>query len=321
MSVKLNNRIQWYLRISRMLGVFPLSQSKDGTLKISLCSLPTIISITLAGLYTVAMLDLLYSRLNEHTLSYRLTSVPTLVAAILTDYLIRVSSIRYSNDLIKFLGLMDSSTKQNCGSPGLMRYLGTVSTVYAVFKVIRLIVSLIVFPENHISLATVNKGFFVEIISFGRNGTNWSALCFVTLFGEQVIARFESLCKEIMEYCGTRAVSTCADGTVSVLKPVQHRLEASGLNMLGLASGKELTGKITELNIAFSIYTKIGGAFIFALLVDIWAWAFYLICAVLFGHGDSSSQFIFILRVIESIMATLTLLTVAEVGHEIANRV
>lgn len=38
----------WYLGVSRIFGLFPLSRSPDGALRFSMCSFPTSISVTMA---------------------------------------------------------------------------------------------------------------------------------------------------------------------------------------------------------------------------------------------------------------------------------
>ena len=314
--------IQRYLRVSRIIGVFPLRKTKSGSLEFSLCSPLTFISIALAGFYTVYMFDVVLNRLDLKQLSERIEMWPVVFTAVLTDHLIRISSMRYSGDLIKFLSLPQPNMKQSRHSASKMRYLGVGPTVYAVYTVIRLIVELAVAFDKYYSLEAAKRGtvwdgllydVFLQIAIVCRDASYWCAFWFVTLFGEKVMERFELICEEIMEY-SEASTEPGYPGQIKALKEPK----AFEVHVKGAGCANKLKIGILEMKTAFEIYSKIGGTFSFAVVVSIWTWAFSSVCAALFGGGNSVS---FVHQVCESMMAALTLMTVAEVGHQIGSKV
>ena len=76
-----------------------------------------------------------------------------------------------------------------------------------------------------------------------------------------------------------------------------------------------------QLKTAFGIYGKVGGALIFALVLDVATRMFFLACQVLFRHESFVSPFIFAMTTFQAVKKILALLTIAELGHQLAAKV
>ena len=271
------------------------------------------------------MFNLLQYRLEQEQLSYRLTILPVVFTAVFTDYVVRASSINYSSDLIKFIELRKLSKHHYCCEGRcLMRYLGVVPVTYGVYNMISLVATVTLLIQQHFSLESTKRysawdGLMLPlcrgILTFYRAGTFWCALWFLTLFGKQVMERFELLCAQILERSGTDAAPGSPDTILAVVN------EPAGPDRRGVSHVQELREKAVEMKTAFEVYLKIGGAFSFALVMHIAAFAFYFICGILFKHENSDVSFPFIINLLHCVMAALTFLTVAEVGHQIRSKV
>ena len=80
--------------------------------------------------------------------------------------------------------------------------------------------------------------------------------------------------------------------------------------------GKLLVEMFVQLKAAFEIYANIGGAFIFALVLDIGTWAYKMACVTFFNPDYTKLVFSSTLTVTQGLIAMLVLLMVAEVGHQ-----
>ena len=233
----------------------------------------------------------------------------------------------YSRNLIEFLSMPELSMAGYRRSPGVMKYLVLEPIACAMFTAICLIVSVAVHLEQHFSVPGVRQSsvwdgllrpIFIHIIIFCRDGSYWCAIWFVTFFGKQVIEQFELLCVEIINHS---EIGAAAITSVPVDIEVLAIPETSGRDKQVCADGEELKDRFVELKTAFGTYSIIGGAFSFAAVMDVGAWAFSSMCAVLFDNGNSGSTFDYVIQIFETMMAVLTLLTITEVGHQIGSKV
>ena len=205
----------WYIRISRVFGVFPISRSVDGSLKFSFFSPPTAYSLTLCLCYTVSMTNLIHGGLKQkQLLSYRLTVWSSTLVSVLTGYLICISSMYYSNDLIKLLAITQQS-RFKCRGQWRTGYWCIVPMLYFLCFLINFILYGFLFPGSYdaeIYLATGSDwdwllGFGTSLFDLCREGMFLSGLCFFIIFGESVVSCFELLCKRALELCRSTIVS------------------------------------------------------------------------------------------------------------------
>ena len=89
--------------------------------------------------------------------------------------------------------------------------------------------------------------------------------------------------------------------------------------MYGPSYEAKLVEMFAQFKAACDVYSKVGGAFAFALVADMATWLFYLASAALFSNGYASTSFAEIMT--QSLLVVLILFTVAEVGHQIACQV
>ena len=316
--------LAWYLRISRIFGVFPISRSPHGPVTFSLYSLSTLYSVVMCLCYTVSMSDFIYNRLQQNLqLSYHLTVLPNTVVSAATGFLICISSMRSRNDLVKLMVITDQSKFHHRGQWG-MGYLGKVPALHFICCLIQFIRHGLLFPERRPSGTFLATGwewdrllsFASSLLDFFSDGVSSSAICFLIFFGKRVVLSFQLLCREIAEGCRATMVHTY-QGIVHI----GSKVEAPTLIVPSPLCGPELAQKFLQQKLAFEIYSKIGGAFIFALVTDIGTWLFYLVCAVLFNTENSSSWFPFTIKIFQAIVFVLVLLTVAELGHQITTQV
>ena len=294
--------MQWYLRVSRAFFLFPLSRSKSGALKFAVCSFPTFLSITLAGFFpAVMLLTFIYSSVNEEPLSYLITVVPSILLSVFSNSVIRVSSTCYTSDLLQFLSpLRVSWERHNWQNTKIFSMLILLPLVYAVALIIGYIAIVAFGVQYHFSLAASDvesvwdgllfPPFIHTTFLFCRDGPLFCAVLFISLFGQEVMKRFEMLCAEVID----------VEGFISV---------------------KELSEKFAAVKTDFEIYSKIGGAFSFALVLHIGTLEFFSVSGVLFHINKSLQSFRYMMRVFESIFAALILLTIAEVGNQMESKV
>ena len=311
--------VRWYLRLSRIFGIFPLSRSACGILRYSVCSLPTIISITYAGSYTICMLHYMYYALNEQqNLSYRLTVIPNVVISVCTDYLTRIASMYYSNDLLKFLALTD-----NAKSNG-KAFKTSLKVMPIVYPVLSLIVRRVFLgTETQVSARAMVRdtvwdgphAFWVGLGYFLRDGAFWSVLCFVFIFAQRLVACFEVLCADVVEHC--RSTTQHVNVSPSVVIHMGTKSEESYRMERGSGFGEQLLDSFVRLKLAVDIYSKVSGAFFFALVADVGTWLFYLACRVLFANETATSTTAFTITVTQSLLVVSVLLSISELGHQI----
>lgn len=318
MSVE-QRRVRWYLRLSRILCVFPISRSKDGALRSSICSVHVLISIALAGFYTATTLKSLEPVVYQEKISYLITYLPHKVQVVFTNCLIRAASIYYSRELIVFLTPPHKAQIKGCQTSGIVRLLVASPIVFSLVATVRLIAVVTVsFPGGgRILVGGENQGsiwsellltvIIIIVISIYRDGAFFCAFWFVSLFGREVIQRLQVLCAEVMEY-GEMYAGPLGSGPVFDTRN-------------SFAAGKELTLKILKLKNDFRTYSNIGGSFSFSLVLYIATYELFSISAVLLYPERSGSTLDFKAQILDSVMAALMLLTVAEIGHQIGSKV
>ena len=313
----------WYLRVSRVLGLFPLSRSSDGALTFSLCSLPTVVSVTMAILFTAVAADRIYFELKHHELSYRLTVLPSVIMTLLSDHLIRISSMRYSNDLVRLLELTDNCNSQ-CRGQDRMGYLYIAPTMYLTASISRLIGRGFVNPELRWSMTNLKteSGWDkllapgIALCEFFHNGSFSLALYFLIIFGRRVVATLDLLCTQVLENC-IPSVVCMSRGDIQA----GGKAEALGSAVHARSFGHKLVQMLVQLKTAFDIYSNIAGAFTFAVVIDIGLWVFKMTCRVLFIRESTEFLLSSAMGICHGLIALLMLLMVAEVGHEIAHQV
>ena len=314
----------WYIRISRVFGVFPITRSADGSLTFSVFSLATVYSVTVCLCYTVSMGNFIYGGLKqEQLLSYRLTVLSSTVGAVLTGYLICISSLYYSKDLVKLLAITQKS-KFRYGGQWRIGYWCIVPMLHFVCGLINFILYGFLFPESYdadILLAPGPGwyrllGFGTALFEFCHVGMFLSALCFLIIFGKGVASCFELLCERALELCRSTMVSTHPGHICIAMEN-----EAPSFTMHNPVCETETVKMVLLVKDAFEIYLKIGGAFTFALVTETGTWLFYLVCAVLFSAKDSYPSFALPMMICQATTVVLALVTVAELGHQIASQV
>ena len=316
------NLAQWYLRLSRIFGVFPLSRSADGILRYSVCSLSTILSMTYAVSYSLCMLHYMYFVLNEKHLSYRLMITPCVVVSASTDYLTRIGSMYYGNAVVKLMVLTDHGESNG---KTLRKGFIVVPIVYPALSLIRVIRAGVLGNETQFSANDTTNGtdwdgpfdLWIGFSFIARDGAFWSALCFLHIFGQRVMLCFHALCTEILEhYCET----SNQDGKLypgGGAFQIGSKAKALACVKMNPDLGEKFVDSFVRVKLAFDIYAKIGGVLVFALVVDIGTWLFYLAGSVLlFSTEEVDSTFAFPFVAAQSILVVLVLLSIAELGDQ-----
>ena len=307
-------KVLWYLRFSRLLGVFPVRILPDGTLEFCPWSALTLLAVALPLSYTVTLVHYMYFTLERQHLSYVFTMVPSTIVSGLTDYLIRLSSVWYCNDLIKFIALTAEGESQS--TKGFMKCFWVVPALFFICSACRGIAQTIAMsqsgqPVTAGGTATGKHLLVASLLSASdllHDGMLCSALCFVILFGKRALSSFALLCAEVFEFCRIQYEPT----TNSAL---QIACKVKSINGKPYAADTQLAEKFVALKKAFGIYTKIGGLFVFALVTDTGTWLYYLACTVLFNNDSASAPFLLAMMAIQSLMQTLVIVTIAELGH------
>ena len=97
--------------------------------------------------------------------------------------------------------------------------------------------------------------------------------CWV-VFGKLVMSGFEGLCTEILECCRTGSAVAVPVTVVATKKIAPYRVQVMS------ASPDEYEQKLVDqfvlLKLAFQTHSKIGGAFIFALVPEATTWMYHL---------------------------------------------
>ena len=308
----------WYLRISRIFGVFPLSRSADGAPKFSFFSLPAVYSLAICLCYTLSMANSIYSLIKEkEQLSYVLTVLSSTVVSVLTGYLISISSMCYSDDLVKMLAITQQS-KFQYREQWRMDYLGVVPILYIICVLVNFILYGFLFPDSSATDTFLSAGsdwdwllaFRTSFFDLCSEGMLLSAPCFLIIFGERMEACLEHLCQEISECCKTTMVRK-----YPAILCIGLENEDPNFVVQNPVCGTETLEMLLQVKDAFEIYLKIGGAFTFALVAETETWLFYLVCAVLINTQNSASSLAFIMRICQATTVILALVTVAELGQ------
>ena len=155
--------------------------------------------------------------------------------------------------------------------------------------------------------------FWVSFCHLAHDGALLAALCFLVMFGSRAASCFELLCAGVEKHC--KGLLICAPADI-VLRTTMLKFEQASL--LGQA---ELIQMFVQLKTAFGIYGDVGGAFAFALVVDMGTWIFFLACTVLFRRGSLFLPLIFAIAAFQAVKAILVLVTIAELGHQLASKV
>ena len=280
----------------------------------------------MALLYTVATSDRVYFELRHNELSYRLSVVPSVVMSILADHLIRISSMRYGNDLVKLLELTDNCNSQHQGYDR-MGYLYSVPTIFFACALVRLIGRGFVDPrvQARLSMTNLKTGSDwdwliapgMELCEFFRRGSFSLALCFLIMFGRRVVAKLDLVSTKVLENCASSGFRISPGDVRTVNKA--ERLESSVGH--DRDSGENLVEIFVQLQMAFEIYSNIAGAFIFAIVIETGIWVFKMASRVFFIHQLTNLVFASALTICQCLIAILVLFMVAEVGHQIVRQV
>ena len=317
MSLK-SPKVLWYFRISRLFGVFPVRILTDGTVRFSPWSVFNLLPFGFSLSYTVLLSHFLYSmlKLEWHHLSYVLTIFPNTITTVLTDGLIRISSIWYCNDLIKFISLTAEVKGQR--PERFMAHFRIVPALYFIFALFRVSSQVIIANQSGIQVTAVGTAtgmhplaaFALSPCEFLHDAAIAFALFFLIIFGKRALSTFCVLCDEILRFCRVQA-NTVAYNVA--LLPTPCKVET----VISLyVQAEQLAEKFLRLKTAFGIYSKIGGLFAFALVGDIGTFLYYLACTVMFNNESASTPFVFAMMAIQSLMHVLVLVTIAELGHQ-----
>ena len=319
----------WYLRISRIFGVFPNTRSVDGSAKFTRFSLPIFYSLAISLCYTICLVDYINGKLQQNqSLSYRLTALPSVAMSLLTGYLICISSMQYGSDFVELLRIVEIKGKLQCrGQRPLDYFSGFVATLSFVSSLLHVIQYVLLYPGGSTwdtFLATGPEwdqllALGTKLFGFLRDGMSLSALCFLIIFGKGIVSNFELLCKEISDCCRSTIVQTY-QGILPVIGSKAEETPALTLQVHSLGD-TELAELFLLQKVSFEIYSKIGGVFTFALVAEIGTWLFYVVCAVLFNIEDPNLSFSFPTRIRQAIVVVLVLVTIAELGHQIGSQV
>ena len=171
------------------------------------------------------------------------------------------------------------------------------------------------YPGLGVSLSSLRSGtewdrilaLWVSFCHLMHDGALLSALCLVVMFGKRAVLCFEYLCAEVLRHCETYSCVPSGPVTHATTIKVEHS---------SFLSQYELVAMFIQVKTAFGIYGKVGGALIFALVLDVATRMFFLACQVLFRHESFVSPFIFAMTTFQAVKKILALLTIAELGHQ-----
>ena len=312
----MDNALTGFLRLSKLFGVFQVL--KDGSLKCSPYSPFTFLAVVFSLAYTGAILySFIFNVLLEnHRLSYILTILPNAILTVVADYLIRISSILYSSELSQFVAVTGEArwNEQDHGFVdwfwrGLSVLFLTCCTVINVATVIGTI-------NAGAGIGTVMASTWTMLSGFFHDGGNVCALGFVLMSGMRIVSNYEGLCGEMLEFCRDKNAS------VSFTAVANAEKHYGAVNISACADhGQKLVDRFGQLRLAFGIFSKIGGVFILALVLDMTTWLYSLACTVLFNQYCAPSAFMFAMTVFGALLDVLVLVAVAELGHQMKNRV
>ena len=316
-----------YVKFSRLFGCFPVQEhvgSKNGNISFNWCSLPVAFSIFLAIAHTLTLSEYVHFSWSSKLLAFVITVLPSGLGVIFTDNLIRISSMCNSKDLINLFGLLT----RNELSPNLkngLRCFGLGSLLFVACAFMRLIGFGLVYPQIGASATAFKTGtswdrivaIWTTSCDFSHDGNLLSALSFCVIFGLGLVASLEGFYKEVQQYLKTFENNKKGVQSLTIL--------AMDLDPL-----KEFTDglvrRFLELKLAFKIYSKMAGIFVFALAIDSGTLLFLSASTVLF-QGVSINDYSpekYLVRVVATfqlITAMLNLFFVAELGHQMANQV
>ena len=82
-----------------------------------------------------------------------------------------------------------------------------------------------------------------------------------------------------------------------------------------------LIDMFAHLKVIFGIYSRIGGTFAFALVIELGMWLFYLLFIILFSSWTGGVTFWYVMAAIYCILVITNLCVIAELSHQMASRV
>ena len=309
-----------HLKFLRFSGIFPTSLSGGSATNYS-SSIPLTLLSVISGLsYTIALFDGVRYTLLESTLSRALTVVPYTVAAFLSDCIIRSSSFWFREQFSDFLALTDRPGLRG-GKPHLLKYFWALAIFYSGCLLVHLIGLGVVYPEIGVSATTFKSGsdwdrllaLWISSTDFLHGCTVLSALCFLVIFGRQTVSYLDGFCNEILQQCKV-ASQPCIVAQVAKNEMLKKAIQ-DGNNCYSLAD------MFKNVKVAFGIYSMIGGTFIFALVLDVGTWLFYLACTILFRSSSAVDPFYYVLIGTYCLSAIINLCVIAEYGHQITRQV
>ena len=311
----------WFLRLSKIFGLFPIRTLKNGSLEFAPLSFTTLLAVACPLAYTAFTMCTLNSVLVHHRLSYVLTFLPPSFISLMSDYVIRICSFYWSKDFIKLVALIGQIKGEAAGiGKGLRWFCCAVAILITLISLIRNIGSMIVLFE------TVGANWYVLIVwamwpatcGLLHDGAVACVFCFVVVFGKLVVSCYEGLCKEILEFC--RRGSAFAVPATLVAKHKTAPWHTQVINGSPDEYVQKLVDRFVLVKLAFEVYSKIGGAFIFALVAGAATWLYNDLCTELFNQ-EIMSPFILAVMALHMVLDMVVLVTIAELGHHMTKHV
>ena len=313
-----------FFKFLSFFGIFPVRMSADGLPTNRLSIFLTLLSITFGLSYFIGNSDYIWYTVEKSQLSRVLTALPHGLAAILTEFLIRVSSIRYCNQFIKFLALTSQQSNSLHNSESLMKYFWMLPMLYSACSLTHLIGHGILYTDTGVSYTTLKSGsdwdrllaFWIIINDVLHDCSILSSICFVVHYGKRVTSSFELLCEEMLKICQAAAAHRSSSAV-----QFQNQLKALAPLESESSHAERLINMFSDAKIAFGIYSKIGGTFIFALVLDAGTWIYYSACTALFGHPIAGAPLYYVVSTMYCVASAINLCVIAELGHQMASKV
>ena len=317
--MKLDSALLRFLRVSKVLGVFPVQTLEDGSLQFSPYSPLTFLAIALPLAYTGAILcsfvfDVL---LETHRLSYLLSIVPNALLTVISDLVIRISSVLYTNELIQLVSII-SDRRYGPAGGFVEQFSWVVSTLF--LTCFALYNGATVGGDMYVEAGTgvVMASIWVTS-SFLHDAAQICALGFILIFGKQVLSHYEGLCGEMLKLCKNNKPSLLFTAVANVESV--EKVPGAGNVSSWFDPMEQLVHRFEKLQVAFGIFSSIGGTFVLALVLDVATWLYCLACNVLFNQYTSPSAFVLSLTVLGALLDILVLVAIAELGQQMKNKV
>ena len=183
-------------------------------------------------------------------------------------------------------------------SDGLIPHAWIVLTLYSVCALVRFIVVGLVNTESTVSATTFKTGsdwdrllaLWMGLNELFHDGAVISALYFLILFGRQVVSCLDTFCENILQHAETAVqMPWGASGAQGKLEQVVS-IQTTGVSN----KPNRLIDLFADLKVIFGIYSKIGGTFAFALVIELGMCLFFLLYIILFSSqsGGVSTWYI-----------------------------